>query len=82
MQPIVVALVIFFTPTSLPADISDLEDCSYYVRELTDEELLEYMKHYEYISIIDEIEKDAHLFDEILVENNSIVEVLLTPCDE
>lgn len=76
MNPVVIALVIFFTPTSCEANTNDIEECCYYVHELTDKELVEYMEHYEYISLIRENEKQAHLFDDILIENNSTVEVL------
>ena len=46
MNPVVIALVFFFTQTSCEAHMDDLEECSYYVHELTDEELVDKLEEY------------------------------------
>ena len=58
------------TPMHIEAQTEDLEECSIYVHQLTDEELIEFMKEYEYISMVDDMEKQANQFDSVYYENN------------
>lgn len=70
MTSFVVALLMIVTPMHLEAQTEDLEECSIYVHKLTDEELIEFMKEYEYISMIDDMEKQAAQFDSVYEDNN------------
>jgi hypothetical protein len=65
----VVALLMIVMPMPIEAQTTDLQECTLYVRELSDEELIEYMKNYEYISMVNDIEEEAQIFDSVYDED-------------